>query len=57
VEEALIEAQDAVVTDKDAAVVLQPGEGPLDFPASSIAPQLPAILSPPWLPIAAMGNE
>jgi hypothetical protein len=43
VKESLVDAQDAVVTNQNAAEVLQPGVGPFDFPAPTVATQLPFV--------------
>ena len=45
VEEPLIDSQDAVVADLEAAIGLQPSEGAVDFPALVMAPQIVATLS------------
>src|SRR5579859_5783900 len=52
--EALIEAEDAVVTNGQAAEGLQPGKRALDFPSSAIAQKFAAVLAPPTCAIAAM---
>jgi hypothetical protein len=43
VKESLVDAQDAVVTNLNAAKVLQPGVGAFDFPAPTITAQLPVV--------------
>ena len=41
-----------LVTHQNSPIVLQPGEQSLDFPPPLVAPQLPHILRPGFLPVA-----
>ena len=56
-EEALIEAENAVVTNEEAAIRLQPSEGALDFPSSAIASKLSFVLPPPTLSLPPVRNQ
>jgi hypothetical protein len=57
VEEALKHREDAVVADLDAAEVLQPGIGALDFPALSIAAKLAFVLESAIADVLSVGNN
>jgi len=56
-EEALKDREDAVVSDLDAAKVLQPGIRALDFPASPIASQLAFVLEAAVANVAAIRSN
>ncbi|MGA9133290.1 MAG: hypothetical protein WB384_14890 [Candidatus Sulfotelmatobacter sp.] len=56
-EKAAIDAQDAVLAHQQATVVLEPREGALDFPSLLVPSKFAAVLPPPALPVAAMGNQ
>jgi len=53
----LIEAKNAVVTNEQPAIGLQPSEGALDFPSSAIAAKLSSVLPPPTLSLPPMRNQ
>jgi hypothetical protein len=55
--EPLIHSKNAVVAYLHTAEVLQPGNGPLDFPATTITAQLASVLVAPQNAIAAIGND
>lgn len=53
----MIEAKNAVVTNEQPAIGLQPSEGALDFPSSAIAAKLSSVLPPPTLSLPPMRNQ
>ena len=55
--EGLKDSEQAIVSDLDAAEVLQPGIGALDFPASSIASQLAFVFETTVANMAAIRND
>lgn len=55
--EALKDGQDAIVADLDAAKVLQPGIGALDFPAFAITTQLAFVFKAPLAVVAAVRSN
>jgi hypothetical protein len=56
-EESLKYGEDAVVADLDAAEILQPGVGGLDFPALSVASQLAFVLEAAVADVLPVGND
>ena len=56
-EEALKHGEDAVVADLDAAEVLQPGVGALDFPALAVATQLAFVLESAVADVLSIGDN
>jgi hypothetical protein len=57
VEESLKYVKDAAVADLDAAEVLQPGVGALDFPALAVSAQLAFILETAVADVLSVGND
>jgi hypothetical protein len=57
VKKASIDRYQAVMTYQQATIVLQPAEGALDFPTSSVTSQLTTILPPPPSAPFAMWNQ
>jgi len=57
VEESLKDGEDAVVADLDAAEVLQPSIGTLDFPALAVAAELSFIFKSAMAVVAAVGSD
>ncbi len=55
-DEGLVDSKHAVVAHQDAAIVLQPGKGALDFPALAVAAQLAPILEAPLHAVRSIGH-
>jgi hypothetical protein len=56
-EKALIDAQQAVVTNSQPPVVAEPGVGAFDFPASAVSPQLASVIESLVLFVPAVGSN
>jgi hypothetical protein len=56
-EKALIDAQQAVVTHSQAAIIAEPGVGAFDFPAASVAPELASVIEGLLLFVPTVGSN